>query len=77
MAAATLFELDDVYNRKRLGFKTLDEMYRSWSSKTYWENIEVPMVYINATDDPLVPPQMLEPVRELAGTNCLLQTFYL
>ena len=34
LAAATLFELDDVYNRKRLGFKTLDEMYRSWSSKT-------------------------------------------
>lgn len=73
LAAATLFELDDVYNRKRLGFNTLDDMYRSWSSKTYWENIQVPMVYINALDDPLVPPQMLDPVRQLAGKkqNCL------
>jgi len=73
LAAATLFELDDVYTRKRLGFKTLEEMYRSWSSKTYWENIQVPMVYINAQDDPLVPPVMLEPVRQLAAKkqNCL------
>ena len=67
LAAATLFELDDVYNRKRLGFNSLEEMYKSWSCKTYWENIQVPMVYINALDDPLVPSQMLEPVRLLAG----------
>ena len=65
-AAATLIELDDEYTKKRLGYKTLEDMYRSWSCRTYWDNIDVPMVFINALDDPIVPPKMLEPIREMA-----------
>ena len=66
-AAATLIELDEEYNRKRLGFKKLEDMYKNWSCKTYWENIEVPMAFVNALDDPLIPPAMLLPIREIAG----------
>jgi len=65
-AAATLIEMDEAYNRKRLGYKNLEDMYRSWSCKTYWENIEVPMAFVNALDDPIVPPKMLDPIRELS-----------
>jgi len=65
-AAATLIEMDEAYNRKRLGYKNLEDMYRSWSCKTYWENIEVPMVFVNALDDPIVPPKMLQPIRDLS-----------
>merc|ERR1712131_377402 len=42
-------------------------MYKNWSCKTYWENIEVPMAFVNALDDPLIPPAMLLPVREIAA----------
>jgi len=69
LGASTVIELDDVYTRKRLGFKSVEDMYRNWSSRNYWEKIEVPMVYINALDDPLIPPKMLEPVRQLAGNK--------
>ena len=50
---------------------TCDLTNRNWSSRNYWEKIEVPMVYINALDDPLIPPKMLEPVRQLAGNGVI------
>ena len=54
---------------------TCDLTNRNWSSRNYWEKIEVPMVYINALDDPLIPPKMLEPVRQLAGNARRLKFF--
>lgn len=37
----------------------MEELYRNDSSANYLGNINVPMVFINARDDPLVHPDML------------------
>jgi len=62
-SAATLLELDEEYTRKLHGFKTVPEMYRNWSCYNYWENITVPIVFINSIDDPIIPPQLVEKAR--------------
>lgn len=64
--AATLAELDDVYTRKLAGFKSLPEFYHAMSCRPHLQNIKVPIVFINAVDDPIVPPPLLEVVRDAA-----------
>merc|ERR1719244_215771 len=39
------------------------------SCKHHLQNIKVPMVFINSTDDPIVPPPLLEIVRDAALNN--------
>jgi len=68
-SAATLCELDDAYTRRISGYSSLDEMYKKSSCVTYWHNIKVPMVFVNALDDPIVPPALLRIVRNAAGTR--------
>jgi len=64
--AGTLQELDDRYTRRIVGCKTVKEMYSKVSCVHHMKNIAVPMVYINAVDDPLVHPDLLEIVRDVA-----------
>ena len=65
-AAATLPELDEAYTRRVHQFPTVKDMY-SWSSSlNYLANIQRPMVFVNARDDPLVPDNLLEPVKQFA-----------
>jgi len=68
-SAATLCEVDDIYTRKLAGYSSLDEFYKKSSCVTYWHNIKVPMVFVNALDDPIVPPALLKIVRNAAGTR--------
>ena len=44
-------------------------MYKKSSCVTYWHNIKVPMVFVNALDDPIVPPALLRIVRNAAGKS--------
>lgn len=66
-AAATLPELDDAYTRKIHNFASTNEMYKWSSSINYLHNIEKPIVFINALDDPLVPQELLPPIRKFVG----------
>jgi len=66
MNAATLNELDDLYTRRLAGFNNLSEFYKAMSCSNHLKNIKVPMVFINARDDPVVPPPLLEIVRDAA-----------
>ena len=54
---------DPLFFRKLLGYESLDEMYSKMSCINYWHGIDKPMVFINAVDDPIVPPQLLEKVK--------------
>lgn len=64
IAAATLPELDDAYTRKVHGFQSAADMY-AWSSCiNYLKGINLPIIFINAKDDPLVPDALLQPIRE-------------
>lgn len=66
-AAATLPELDDAYTRKVHNFPSTHEMYKWSSCINYMQNIEKPIIFLNALDDPLVPETLLNPIRKFAG----------
>lgn len=67
ISAATLPELDDAYTKKIHNFKSVTELY-SWSSSiNYLKNISLPMVFINAKDDPIVPEPLLNPIKNYAS----------
>lgn len=66
VAAATLPELDEAYTRRVHNFKNVSEMYTWSSSINYLQNITKPTIFINAKDDPLVPEQLLLPIRDFA-----------
>lgn len=67
--AATLNELDDLYTRRLAGFANVTEFYNAMSCSNHLNNIQVPIVFINARDDPIVPPPLLEIVRDAALTH--------
>lgn len=66
-AAATLPELDDAYTRKIHNFPSTYDMYKWSSCINYLSNIEKPIIFINALDDPLVPEILLQPIRDFTG----------
>jgi len=68
-SSATLLELDDIYTRRLAGFPNLPDFYNAMSCKHHLKNIKVPMVFINSVDDPIVPPPLLEIVRDAALKN--------
>lgn len=63
-SAATLVELDEAYTRRISGYSSLDEFYRKSSCVSFWDSIKIPMVFVNSVDDPIVPPPLLDIVRE-------------
>lgn len=66
VSAATLPELDEAYTRHVHEFNSISELYKWSSSINYLENIDRPMLFINAKDDPIVPEPLLDPVKKLA-----------
>jgi len=68
-SSATLLELDDIYTRRLAGFSNNSDFYNAMSCKNHIKNIKVPMIFINALDDPIVPPVLLEIVRDAALKN--------
>lgn len=75
--AATLPELDDAYTRKVHNFASTTELYKWSSSINYMKNIDKPVVFINALDDPLVPELLLDPIRNFSRkliNNCHVYT---
>ena len=70
-SAATLYELDDAYTRKIENADTVESFYRSSSSVNYFDGIKVPMIFINAADDPIVPPPLIQIIKD--ATSKLLK----
>ncbi|KAM3720809.1 Monoacylglycerol lipase [Dirofilaria immitis] len=68
-AATSIMALDDSYTRRILGYENVEEFYRDISSLSVIPKIKIPMIFMNALDDPLVPPCLWHPVRELAANN--------
>lgn len=66
IAAATLPELDEAYTRRVHNFPSTHDLYKWSSSLNYLDNIEKPMIFINAKDDPLVPEELLGPIKDFA-----------
>ena len=66
-SAASLVELDEAYTRRISGCATMEEFYKKASCVSVWDNIKKPMVFVNARDDPIVPPALLRHVRNASG----------
>ena len=67
VAAATLPELDEAYTRRVHNFPSVVEMYKWSSSINYLDGITIPMVFINAKDDPVVPDDLLKTIKEYSS----------
>lgn len=52
--------------RKVHNFKSVTELYQWSSCVNYLQDIAMPMIFINARDDPIVPEALLQPIRQFA-----------
>lgn len=75
VSAATLPELDDCYTRKIHGFNTISDLYKWSSSINYLQDINYPVIFVNAKDDPIVPETLLDPIRDLASKYFIQRLF--
>ncbi|CAH1116549.1 unnamed protein product [Phaedon cochleariae] len=66
ISAATLPELDEAYGRKVQEFDSLTDYYRWCSSKYYHNDINLPIIFINTKDDPIIAEPLLDTVKQLA-----------
>jgi abhydrolase domain-containing protein 2 len=69
--ATSLVVLDEAYNRRVFGFKSVEEFYKSVSSLPLIPDIKIPMIFLNAIDDPIVPEVLYDPVREICQSHPL------
>ncbi|RCI01911.1 hypothetical protein CU098_010711 [Rhizopus stolonifer] len=53
MTAQTIREFDDACTRRMFGFTTVDNYYRDASSCRFIEHVKVPLLCLNALDDPI------------------------
>lgn len=72
-AAGTLREFDDVVTAPLHGFRNTDDYWTRASSKPSLRGIEVPVLMVNARNDPFLPGHALPTPREVAGSIKLEQ----
>ncbi len=68
-AADTLWAFDDAVTAPVHGFAGADDYYTRSSSLHYLEQIRTPTLLLSATDDPFLPPVVLDEVRAMAAGN--------
>jgi hypothetical protein len=68
-SARTMFDFDETFTAPVHGFEGAEDYYRKSSSLHWLENISINTLLLSAVDDPFLPPQVLEDVREKAGAN--------
>jgi len=68
-ALRTLEEFDNLITGPLHGFRDAQDYYRRSSSLLYLQNIRLKTLLLSAADDPMLPPEVLEEVREIAKQN--------
>ncbi len=68
-AASTMFDFDDCFTAPVHGFASAEDYYAKSSSINWLENISINTLLLSAVDDPFLPSQVLERVREVAAGN--------
>uniref|UniRef100_A0A0K0EM72 AB hydrolase-1 domain-containing protein n=1 Tax=Strongyloides stercoralis TaxID=6248 RepID=A0A0K0EM72_STRER len=64
-AASSNVTLDEHYHRRVYGFKSVEDFYEWSGSIKSIPNIKIPMVFVNAEDDPIVPEQLYSLVQNI------------
>ncbi|EFA75105.1 alpha/beta hydrolase fold-1 domain-containing protein [Heterostelium album PN500] len=67
--AASIKDLDDLVTSKMFGFEDGDHYYREASSSNHIEKLQKPILFINASDDTISPPQGMASVYEKFKNN--------
>jgi len=68
-SARTLYEFDDVVTAPVHGFVDADDYYKRSSSMAFLSKIRVRTLLLSARDDPFLPPDVLDQVRQIAANN--------
>jgi hypothetical protein len=68
----TMYDFDDVITAPLHGFADADDYYRRSSSIGWLHGIRRPTLLLSATDDPFLPSEVFDRVREIAARNSWL-----
>ena len=71
--ARSLWEFDDVVTAPVHGFEGATDYYTRSSSIGFLAGIRLPTLLLSATDDPFLPPEVLDRVRLVASSNPALE----
>jgi uncharacterized protein len=66
IGARTLYEFDDAVTAPLHGFRDAADYYSRSSAIRWLSGITVPTLLLSAVDDPFLPPEVLEEVRQIA-----------
>jgi len=67
--ARTLYEFDDMFVAPRNGFAGADDYYARTAGWRVAAEIRVPMLLIHARNDPWIPPEPYDALRQACGPN--------
>lgn len=70
--ARTMYDFDNVITAPLHGFADADDYYRRSSSLGWLHGIRRPTLLLSAADDPFLPPDVFDQVREVASRNAHL-----
>lgn len=65
----TLEDFDNLITGPLHGFKDAQDYYERSSSLPWLKRIKIKTLLLSATDDPMLPPEVLEEAREIAARN--------
>src|SRR4051812_24584019 len=69
----TLEDFDNLITGPLHGFRDAQDYYERSSSIRYLKDIRLNTLLFSATDDPMLPPEVLDEVRQIANTNPALK----
>lgn len=72
-ALRTLEDFDNLITGPLHGFRDADDYYARASSLPALERVKIKTLLLSAVDDPMLPPEVLDEVREIARRNTNLQ----
>lgn len=67
--AKTIWQFDDYFTAPLHGFESAADYYARSSSLQYLAHIQLPTLLISASDDPFIPPDVLQDAAEAARKN--------
>ena len=70
----TLWEFDDLITGPLHGFEGAADYYTRSSAKHFVPGARLPLLLLSAADDPFLPHDVLDEVRDLASSNPLVRT---
>jgi len=73
-SATTMFAFDDCFTAPVHGFRDAMDYYAKSSSINWLHAISINTLLLSSVDDPFLPPQVLERVRDIASRNPHIET---